>query len=219
VRHRPTAIRTGRARRPQIVAIVIAALAALSACSTDDGRVLRPPADPDVVDVPGLVTTTGDAIELASVVTGLGGFAVASPVVAPGGSLPFEHTCDGAGTSPPLSWTAPPEGTAELAVVLTARTGFVHWIVLSVAPTAGAVVAGEVPPGGRVAVNGTGAADYFGPCPPTEAPEVYAVTIHALAEPVETTGPDAGAVLAAIEDATLDRTTMAVTATGGPPPG
>ena len=194
---------------------VAAGLLALGGCSTDDGRVLRPPTSPDVAVIPELLPTTSDPIELASVVTGVGGFAVSSPVVAPGGALPFEHTCDGAGISPPLAWTAPPDGTAELAVVLTARTGFVHWIVLGVAPSAGALGPGEVPAAATVAVNGTGAADYFGPCPPTEAPEVYAVTIHALAEPVSATGPDATAVLAEIEAATLDRTTIAMTASGG----
>lgn len=194
------------------VVLVIAA----AGCSTDDGRVLRPPTSTTVTDVPELVSPSSDLVELASVVTGAGGFAVSSPVVEPGGPLPVEHTCDGAGVSPPLSWTAPPPDTVALALAVTDGAGFVHWLVTGIEPAAGSVAAGAVPGGGDVAVNGTGAADYFGPCPPTVAPEVYAVTLHALGEPVPAdAGADAAAVLTAVESATLDRARFAVTAAGG----
>lgn len=211
---RPPTPRPGAARALVIVAVT--ALVATSGCSTDDGRVLRPPTTTTVTDVPQLVSPSTDPFELASVVTGAGGFAVSSPVVEPGGPLPVEHTCDGAGLSPPLAWTEPPPGTVELAVAVTDRTGFVHWLVTGIDAAAGSAAAGQVPPGGTVAVNGTGAADYFGPCPPTEAPEVYAVTVYALGSPVAAdAGADAAAVLAAVESAAIDRARFALTAAGG----
>lgn len=52
--------------------------------------------------------------------------------------LPVEYTAEGEDLSPPLEWTAPPEGTKELVVICDdpdADAGvFTHWIVYGIAP-------------------------------------------------------------------------------------
>src|SRR5437868_5084301 len=42
--------------------------------------------------------------------------ALASSAFKDGGAIPAQFTCDGAGQSPPLSWTGVPPGTASLAL-------------------------------------------------------------------------------------------------------
>lgn len=44
-------------------------------------------------------------------------FALTSSAFAEGDALPSEYTCDGADVSPPLAWTAGPEGTKSYAIV------------------------------------------------------------------------------------------------------
>jgi len=60
-------------------------------------------------------------------------------------SISRRHTCDGADLSPPLSWTAPPEGSRSLALILDdpeAPAGrFIHWLAWGLDP--GAVVLSE----------------------------------------------------------------------------
>ncbi len=45
-------------------------------------------------------------------------FTLRSPVLANGGTLPVEYTGDGAGITPPLEWSAPPNGTKAFAVIM-----------------------------------------------------------------------------------------------------
>ena len=56
-----------------------------------------------------------------------------SPAFAEGAAIPQRFTCDGEDRSPPLSWSAPPEGTRALALVMDdpdAPSGvFTHWLV------------------------------------------------------------------------------------------
>jgi phosphatidylethanolamine-binding protein (PEBP) family uncharacterized protein len=47
----------------------------------------------------------------------LGAFDVTSPAFEHGAPIPVEHTADGEGTSPALSWTNVPEGTEEMVVI------------------------------------------------------------------------------------------------------
>ena len=41
-----------------------------------------------------------------------------SPAFAAGTEIPTRYTCEGADLSPPLAWTAPPDGTRSLALVV-----------------------------------------------------------------------------------------------------
>jgi Raf kinase inhibitor-like YbhB/YbcL family protein len=64
---------------------------------------------------------------------------LASPAFANGGRLPERFTADGAGTSPPLVWRDPPEGTSSFALIVEdpdvpAPNPLVHAIVWHIPP-------------------------------------------------------------------------------------
>lgn len=95
-------------------------------------------------------------------------FVLTSAAFTAGGSIPRRHTCDGEDLSPPLSWTAPPDGSRSLALILDdpdAPGGrFVHWLGWGIAPDTSGLGEGEPTPlEGR---NDFGTIGYRGPCPP-----------------------------------------------------
>jgi Raf kinase inhibitor-like YbhB/YbcL family protein len=108
-----------------------------------------------------------------------------SPAFADGEPIPVKYTCDGDDVSPPLAWTAPPQGTTALALCVddpdAGRYPFTHWLAWSL-PLDGALAEGEAAPAeGR---NDFGAPGYRGPCPPPGKPHRYVFTLYALdAEP------------------------------------
>ena len=67
-------------------------------------------------------------------------FRLTSPAFAHDEDLPPRHTADGEDMSPPLEWTAPPDGTKELVLIAEdpdADAGvFTHWIVYGILPDA-----------------------------------------------------------------------------------
>jgi Raf kinase inhibitor-like YbhB/YbcL family protein len=105
-----------------------------------------------------------------------------SAAFADGEPIPATYTCDGDDVSPPLAWTAPPEGSVELALCLddpdAGRYPFTHWLAWGLAPSSGALAQGEVATAeGR---NDFGAPGYRGPCPPPGKPHRYVFTLYAL---------------------------------------
>jgi len=125
-----------------------------------------------------------------------------STAFAEGGSIPREHTCDGADISPPLAWTGIPDGTTALALLVDDLDagGFVHWVAFDIDPTTSGLVAGAstaagAPPQGR---NSFGQTGYGGPCPPSGTHH-YVFRLLALDQPAGLRGgvPDADSVLAA----------------------
>ena len=112
-------------------------------------------------------------------------FSLTSSAVAPGGTIPRVHTCDGQDRSPPLSWSAPPAGTRCLALILDdpdAPGGrFIHWLAWGIPPETTVLDEGEAAPlEGR---NDFGTVGYRGPCPPAgHGPHRYRFQLHALAE-------------------------------------
>jgi Raf kinase inhibitor-like YbhB/YbcL family protein len=95
-----------------------------------------------------------------------------------GGTIPAVHTCDGADTSPPLTWSELPTGTQSLALIVddpdapdpaAPKRTWVHWVLYNVPPSAGRLPEGasrQLPPGARQGRNDWGNAAYGGPCPP-----------------------------------------------------
>lgn len=76
-----------------------------------------------------------------------------SPAFPHGGRLPPRFTADGEGRSPPLVWTAPPEGAATLALLVEdadapAPQPLVHAVVWGLKPEAGEFVEGGIAPDG-----------------------------------------------------------------------
>jgi hypothetical protein len=109
-----------------------------------------------------------------------------SAAFANGEVIPERYTCDGDDVSPPLEWTAPPDGTVALALCVddpdAGRYPFTHWLAWGLDPRAGTLAEGEAAP--REGRNDFGAPGYRGPCPPPGKPHRYVFTLYALgAEP------------------------------------
>jgi Raf kinase inhibitor-like YbhB/YbcL family protein len=125
-------------------------------------------------------------------------FVLTSPAFAEGGAIPPEYSCNGANVSPELDWRDAPARTAALVLVVTDPDagGFVHWLVLDVPGTDGALPGGlspsaDSPQQGR---NGFGRVGWGGPCPPSGSHR-YRFTLTALAAPLGLTGNPDGATV------------------------
>jgi len=146
------------------------------------------------------------------------GLAVSSAAFPAGGAIPIVHTCDGAGISPPLSWSVTPRGTAAYAVVMQdpdAPGGtFTHWLLLdlpaSVTSLPQGVPAGERPAvGGVQAQNDAGVTGYSGPCPPAGPVHHYRFTVYALDRPLGLVPvPSKGSALKAMQGHILSQGTL-----------
>jgi hypothetical protein len=120
-----------------------------------------------------------------------------------GGSILARHTCDGANTSPPLSWSAVPSGTRSLALIVddpdapdpaAPKRLWVHWVLYNIPPTVTALAEGgarsPVPEGARTGLNDSDELGYDGPCPPIGRHR-YFHTLYALDTVLPDLGPSA----------------------------
>ncbi|HEY3559625.1 MAG TPA: YbhB/YbcL family Raf kinase inhibitor-like protein [Kribbella sp.] len=93
---------------------------------------------------------------------------VTSTAFRDGETIPRKYTCDGEGTSPPLTWKNIPANSGALAVVVddpdAPRGTFTHWIVLDLEPAPATLAEGGVLPGVKQAKNSGGKTGYYGPC-------------------------------------------------------
>jgi len=111
------------------------------------------------------------------------GFELTSEAFGAGARIPERYTCEGEDVSPQLSWSAPPESTRSLALIMDdpdAPVGtFTHWVAWGLDPAAGGLEEGEAPPSeGRNDFRNRG---YGGPCPPPAGGEHrYFFRLHAL---------------------------------------
>jgi hypothetical protein len=106
-----------------------------------------------------------------------------------GSQIPEKFTCNGAGISPQLAWSAPPAGTASFALIVTdpdapGRT-FVHWVLYGLPAETRALPEalpgiGQLADGSRQGRNDFGDLGYGGPCPPPGSPHHYIFTLYAL---------------------------------------
>lgn len=116
------------------------------------------------------------AFPTAAAGAGAPAFTLSSPAFAAGQAIPRDYTCDGAGGSPPLAWSAPPPGTASLALIVedpdTGAGTFTHWVLYDLAAGTRSMPA-CVPPGASGPAgsfqgpNSGGRAGYSPPCPPS----------------------------------------------------
>ena len=157
-----------------------AALAALAGCDTGDGRTLEPP-PPGATAPPLATSTTPTTATLGTPPVGsgdVGGPSLASPAFADGGAIPVEHSCDGEGVSPALTWSGVPPDAAELAITVVDPDApgqpFVHWVVTGIDPVVTGFGAGGLP---ESAVD---VQPWIGPCPPAGETHTYVVTLFAL---------------------------------------
>jgi Raf kinase inhibitor-like YbhB/YbcL family protein len=110
---------------------------------------------------------------------------------AEGATIDARFTCDAGDVSPMISWTAPPAGTVEMALLMIDESAdFVHWAVVGIPPTAGQKPEGTPFAGGAIeGKNSFGNLGYQGPCPPAGAAHTYRFTLYALSQQAEL--PDA----------------------------
>ena len=117
---------------------------------------------------------------------GKGGFALTSAAFANGEELDPSFTADEEdAVAPPLEWSAPPPGTAELVLLVEdpQAGGLCHWAVWGLPGQRGKLLEGEVPP--RVGKNGRGNSEWLLPAPPLgDAPHHYVFQLFALDLPL-----------------------------------
>lgn len=180
-------------RVARLLAMIVACSTVLAACSTNDGRTMKPPR-PD----------QGESVAPATTVPPT--FAVTG-AWADGAAIDVRHTCDGLNISPAVSWSSAPAETAAFAVVLQDNDApdYLHWVAIDIDPGVLALDEGALPEGAVAAENSAGRDGYVGPCPPTGTSHTYTLTVFALSEKlgVAASSP-ADDVLGAIEEAQID---------------
>lgn len=103
-------------------------------------------------------------------------------------SIPDKYTCKGASVSPPLSWTAGPQGTKSYVLTMddpdAPRGVFTHWVIFNI-PSSVNKLDENIPKNATVegvgvqGVNGARNTGYTGPCPPSGTHH-YIFTLYAL---------------------------------------
>jgi Raf kinase inhibitor-like YbhB/YbcL family protein len=109
---------------------------------------------------------------------------VTSKSLPPDKQIPVDYTCDGKDVSPELTWSAPPEGTKAIAIVVDdpdASSLFTHWIVMDLPPQATSLAEGAdvAALGGKTGVNDFKNVRYNGPCPPRGELHRYRFWVYA----------------------------------------
>jgi hypothetical protein len=93
------------------------------------------------------------------------------------GSIPAEHTCEGADTSPPLEWSGAPKETKSYTLIVddpdapdpkAPKMTYVHWVLWDIPPSVTKLPQGtkKAPAGARDGLNDWKKSGYGGPCPP-----------------------------------------------------
>lgn len=105
------------------------------------------------------------------------------------GQIPRDYTCDGTDRSPQLTWTAPPDETRSLALLVTdpdAPAGtWVHWVLFNLPADTRGLPEGlptqpSLPDGSSQGQNDFGRLGYGGPCPPRGSNHRYVFDLYAL---------------------------------------
>ena len=127
----------------------------------------------------GTVTTTTTTIDGTTTTTTPMPMEIVSLAFTEGDTIPVKYTCDGADTSPDLSWSNAPAGTKSFVLIMDDHTvTWDHWVVFDIPSTTNSVQEGHEPPGTK-GKNTWGNLGYEGPCPPSGT-HSYVFTIYAL---------------------------------------
>jgi len=102
--------------------------------------------------------------------------------------IPTEMTCQGANVSPPLAWSAVPDGTRSIAILVddpdAPKGTFLHWLVTGLSPATRSLgKAATLPAPAMPMRNDKGTDGYTGPCPPTGTHH-YHFRVYALDVPL-----------------------------------
>jgi hypothetical protein len=113
-------------------------------------------------------------------------FTLTTPAFVDGGTIPAEHTCDGADVAPRLTWSGTPAGTKGFALIMDdpdAPGGtWVHWVLFNLPVTTTALPADQAT--GLLGRNDSKRPGYAGPCPPPGKPHRYFFKLYALDGPL-----------------------------------
>ena len=197
----------------------VLALSAISACQSD-GRTLRPANPSQNASVFTASTTTtliddslqpSDSDESSEDLPTEDFELHTGAVVTDGDFINARYTCSGEGIAPSLGWTAVPDETASLALVVTDldANDFVHWVIANISPSTFGVPEGEVPVGAIEGSNGasTDAVPSVGwtpPCPPKGATHHYRFTLYALDQQIDLpTGSPSADIMTFIDNTSL----------------
>src|ERR1017187_3327829 len=131
------------------------------------------------------------------------------------GKIPKQFTCDGADISPPLAWTAPPQATKSLALIVIdpdAPVGtFTHWVLYNLPAEKRSLPEGlpkaeQLPDGSRQGINDFDKIGYGGSCPPHNSEHRYVFLLYALdTTPTLSSGATRSRVEAALKGHVLAR--------------
>jgi Raf kinase inhibitor-like YbhB/YbcL family protein len=131
---------------------------------------------------------------------------VTSPAFSDGDAIPADHSCDGAGTAPPLVWRGVPTKARELAVVVDdpdAPGGtYTHWVVLRINVDTTTIGEGSRPAGSVEVPNSSGEPGYAPLCPPSGSHH-YRFTVYALSAPTDRDDHSLGRALSDITAHTI----------------
>ena len=111
-------------------------------------------------------------------------FTLTSSATAANGSLPVTYTCDGAATSPPLSWRGVPTGTVSLVMLMTTiptqgATKY-NWLLYNLPVTDSSIAAGTNGQGTPGFADDGGGLSYAAPCSQGPGLKTYTFTLYAL---------------------------------------
>lgn len=169
-------------RGARSISVIVSSLTvvalALAACASD-GRTLRPPPATAVTTTTSIAANVAAQPQVGSQNVPL---VLSSSAFAADGAIPAQHSCQGAGTSPPLAWTGVPSDAAALAltVVDPDAGGFVHWAITGIPAAVRSIGEGAVPEGSTEGTNGTGGHGWTPPCPPPGGAHHYVFTLSVL---------------------------------------
>jgi Raf kinase inhibitor-like YbhB/YbcL family protein len=102
-----------------------------------------------------------------------------------GAEIPIDYTCDGKDVSPQLTWSAPPDKTKALTIVVddpdAASGTFTHWIAINLPPDMLTLSEGTDPAtlGAKIGANDFHNIRYNGPCPPHGEQHRYQFMVYA----------------------------------------
>jgi Raf kinase inhibitor-like YbhB/YbcL family protein len=142
---------------------------------------------------------------------------VTSPAFKDGGMIPIDATCEGRDESPELVFSAMPEGTRSIAIVMDDLDApgktFTHLVLYALAPDTLRVQSKLVPTEGggsvRFGLNDFGAVRYSGPCPPRGEMHKFRLRVFALDhQPALEEGATLTALLAAMDQHILGEGTL-----------
>ena len=143
-----------------------------------------------------------------------GSFSLTSTAGVEGATMAADYSCDGSGSSPQLTWSNPPAGTTEFAVLMTTLPGDgttkYNWVMYGIPAATRSLVKDSFGLGTPGVGSDGPFVGYQPPCSQGPGAKTYTFTVYALSgSPVLTTVPVTGAALAsAMTNLTLGTATL-----------